>query len=558
MSACSSSDGDDASKDDRASTTTEADPSAPCPTEVDADAFASADELRELLTEFNAFGLRSPGSDAHEASLDWLGEQLGDVPGMEVEWDEYEMDRWQPTTEAAGDTPGRDLAAAGGLTIDEGGSPEAVDVIGAVPFTLPTGPDGARGELVHLAVDEEITAANSAGKIVVQDIPHNALPGSVFDLIDHYTTGDIDLEADYDRPYLRPLDQALTDAGTAGAAGVILVWDAPTDQLSGYWDPHTGTRFQVPAVFLGSDQAATVEAAAEQGATAAVTVQAEWDKAPTRNLIATLPGRSRERIVVNTNTDSVNWVQENGNIAAVALARYLGSLPETCRERDIQFALTSNHLGFTGDGTFRYGPQLDEDYDDGTVAFVMAPEHLGTNEILPIEGDPEGRLEFTGEPELFAWSAPEESPVLVKASVDAVKRRKLPKTAVLKGVGIPEDTHIPSVCSQGGLGPTSTGCSSRPSPASAGPGPCGRLSSARTPSTTTTCGTRSSPSATSPSSSTTSHSRRSPATTPRCARSGRRGPRPATSPRRRRWLRPRSRRGPVRARRSGRPAPAGR
>ena len=125
-------------------------------------------------------------------------------------------------------------------------------MIGAVPFTLPTGPDGASGELVHLAVDEEITAANAAGKIVVQDIPHNALPGSVFDLIGHYTTDDIDPGADYDRPYLRPLDQALTDAGTAGAAGVILVWDAPTDQLSGYWDPHTGTRFQVPAVFLGS------------------------------------------------------------------------------------------------------------------------------------------------------------------------------------------------------------------------------------------------------------------------------------------------------------------
>ena len=33
-----------------------------------------------------------------------------------------------------------------------------------------------------------------------------------------------------------------------------------------------------------------------------------------------------------------------------------------------------------------------------------------------------------------------------------MKRRKLPKTAVLKGVGIPEDTHIPSICSQGGLG----------------------------------------------------------------------------------------------------------
>lgn len=118
----------------------------------------------------------------------------------------------------------------------------------------------------------------------------------------------------------------------------------------------------------------------------------------------------------------------------------------------MQFALTSNHLGFSGDGTFRYGPELDEAYDEGTVAFVMAPEHLGTREILPIEGDAEGRLEFTGEGELFAWSAPEESPALVQASVDAVQRRGLTRTAVLQGVGVPSDAQIPSICSQGGLG----------------------------------------------------------------------------------------------------------
>ncbi|MCB1028641.1 MAG: hypothetical protein KDB24_12870, partial [Microthrixaceae bacterium] len=226
---------------------------------------------------------------------------------------------------------------------------------------------------------------------------------------------------------------------------------APTDQLRGYWDPHSGTRFRVPAVYVGSDHAGElVRAAAGDAATATVTVRAEWDRAPTRNLIATLPGQSRERIVVNTNTDSVNWVQENGNVAAIALARYLGSLPEACRPRDVQFALTSNHLGFTDDGTFRYGPELDEDFDRGTVAFVMAPEHLGARELLPT-GDA-GRLEFTGKSELFAWSAPEESPALVAASVAAVKRRNLDRTAVLQGVGVPSDDQVPGICSQGGLG----------------------------------------------------------------------------------------------------------
>lgn len=421
-----------------------------CPDVVDADRFASAEDLRALLTEFNAFGLRSPGSEQHEASLDWLASELSAVPGMEVEWDEYTIDRWQPTPEAPGDLPGRDLAAAGGLTIDTAAGAETIPVAGAVPFTAPTPDGGVSGPLVYLAADEEITAENAAGKIVVREIPHNSLPYGAFDALGHYTTDDLPTEGDYDRPYLRQLDQILIDAGIAGAAGVVLVWDAPTDQMRGYWDPHTGTRFLVPAVYVGNDDLAMLQEAAAVGATAHVVVQAEWDEAPTRNLIATLPGQSRERIVVNTNTDSVTWVQENGNVAAVALARYLGGLSIECRPRDVQFALTSNHLGFTGDGTFRYGPQLDEDFDAGTVAFVMALEHLGSRELLPT--GPGGRLELSGEGDVFAWSAPVESPVLVQASIDAVQGRGLERTAVLEGVGVPVPDQVPAICSQGGLG----------------------------------------------------------------------------------------------------------
>jgi hypothetical protein len=421
-----------------------------CPTTVDADEFASAADLRDLLAEFNRFGLRSPGSEQHEASLDWLADELADVPDMEIEWDEYAIDRWQPTPDAPGDTPGRDLEAAGGLTVVRAGNEEELPVIGAVPFSLPTTEEGSGGPLAFIPLDQEITAANAAGKVVVREIPHSSIPYPALSAIGHEVTDDLPTEGDYDRPYTRPLDKILTDAGKADAAGVVLVWDAPTDQLRGYWDPHTGTRFHVPAVYAGLDQLAALKELASSGAPAQVVVRAEWDVAPTRNLIATLPGRSRERIVVNTNTDSVNWVQENGVVAALALARYLGGLPDACRRRDVQFALTTNHLGFTTDGTFRYGPQLDEDMDAGTVAFVMAIEHLGAREILPT--GPDNRLELTGKGDMFAWSAPEESPVLVEASLDAVERRDLDRTAVLKGVGAPSGDHLPSICSQGGLG----------------------------------------------------------------------------------------------------------
>lgn len=446
LGACSSSDDDDSPSTSESA----ADGPSDCPTRVDADRFTSAEELRDLAAEFNDFGMRSPASDQHEASLDWIADLLAEVPGMEVEWDEFTIDRWQPTTEAPGETPGRDLAEAGGLVVTTDDGEEEVPVIGAVPFSLPTDDDGATGELVHIPEDEEVTPDNAEGRIVVREVPTSVLPYDVFEDISHYLTDDLPEEGDYDRPYLRPLNELLIEAGQAGAAGLIMVWDAPTDQLRGYWDPHTGTRFQVPSVFLGSDEADRILALADEGASARIDVRAEWDEAPTRNLIATLPGQSDERIVVNTNTDSVTWIQENGVIAAVALARYFGDLPEECRARTIEFGLTSNHLGLVTDGAARYSEQLQEDLEeDGTVAFVMVPEHLGAREILPAE---DGRLEYTGEGDTLAWSAPPESPTLVDASVEAVEGRDLDRTAVLEGVGVPDEEQVPSICSQGGLG----------------------------------------------------------------------------------------------------------
>lgn len=415
-----------------------------CPATVDASAFTTAGRLRSELRAFNAFGLRSPGSDAGEASLDWLGDRFAAIPGVTVRWDGYAIDRWQPTPDAPGRAPGRDLAAAGSLRLPGGD----VEVIGAVPFAAPTGDEGVTAPLVHIPSGEAITAANAAGRIVVRDIPHSTAPWAGIVAISHHATRDLPRAGDYDRPYARSIDDPLLAAGRAGAAGIVLQWDAPTDQMRGYWDPHSGLRFEVPGVYVGSDHAPEVVAAAERGDPATITVRAAWDRARTRNLSATLPGLSRERIILTANSDSVTWVQEDGTIGALALLRHFASLPRRCRPRTIEVQLTASHLAMASDGSNRVVSRLDEDYDRGTVAFVVALEHLGSREIEP---GAHGRLHFTGRAEFLSWSAPTESPALVEASVAAVKRRRLPRTAVFIGTGGFGGPR-PSVCSQGGLG----------------------------------------------------------------------------------------------------------
>jgi len=246
-----------------------------CPTTVDVDAFASPEELRDLTAEFNRFGLRSPASDQHEASIDWLARELDRVRHLRIEWDEYEIDRWQPTTEASGRTPGRDLAAAGVLTVVDNGSEQEIPVIGAVPFTLPTTEDGMSGPLTYIPADQPITEANAAGRVVIRELPHVAIPYPTLRSLGHHVTDDVPAEGAFDRPYARALDSVLIDAGKAHAAGVVMVWDAPTDQLRGYWDPHTGTRFHVPGVYVGIDQLAALQELAAAGTTGQVVVRAE-------------------------------------------------------------------------------------------------------------------------------------------------------------------------------------------------------------------------------------------------------------------------------------------
>ena len=186
-------------------------------------------------------------------------------------------------------------------------------------------------------------------------------------LIGEYITPDLASQTgNYDRPFLgeRPQHEELLDASRAGAAGVIYTFDLPREQIAGYGDPHTGTIFKVPAVYAAGDTAAQLKAlAAEGGNSARVAVRAKVERDKTRNLIATLPGKSRERTALFTNTDGQSWVQENGVSGLIAFARYYAELPLRCRPRTLEIAFTSAHDAVIVDGAARYAQRLDDQYD---------------------------------------------------------------------------------------------------------------------------------------------------------------------------------------------------
>jgi len=425
---------------------------ASCPGAVDDAVFAGKAQLRKLVEQENSFGARILGSSAHNKTLDWIKDEARDIDGFKVRTGPYKVYRWLPRTRMK-DGPGLDIGRAGAISVAQpDGSTVNVPDAGAVHWSKPTGKRGQGGPLVYLGPDEDITAANAAGKVVIRDFPSSSLPYGAFGFVGLYVTPDLASETgDYARPYLNSLQDELLAAGRAGAAGVILAFDLPRKQVRGYYDPHTGTIYSVPGVFVGGSEAEQLKALAAKGGSASVAVRARVDRAKTRNVIATLPGRSREKIALMANTDGNSWVQENGVAGMLALGRYHASLPMRCRPRTLELAFTSAHDAIVEDGAERYSARLNAEYEAGEVAFGFAIEHLGTREILPAGEGAGGQLAFTGVGEPFLFAAGD-SDVLRQTAVAVTQNRNLDRTAVLRGIGVPVQGQVPPICSMGGLG----------------------------------------------------------------------------------------------------------
>lgn len=421
-----------------------------CPAYVNASKFTTTSQLQQDTAKFNSFGPRILGSSSHNKAISWLESQARAI-GMKTRSRYYRPYAWLPKT-GFRNKPGLDISKAGGITVKKAdGSTVKVADAGAVHWSRPTSPGGEGGPLVYLPPDEDITAANSAGKVIIRDFETGSIPFGVLKaLLSLYTTPDLDGYTDYVRPYLSPnLHEDQMAASAAGARGVIFVFDLPQKQVSGYYDPHLGVIYRQPAVFVGRTQVDQLKALAAAGSSARVIVQAKLARKKTRNLIATIPGKSKEKMVMVANTDGNSWVQENGVIGMLAIARYYAKLPLSCRPRTLEMVFSTAHDSVREDGLRPWNYRLDKK----KTVFGFAIEHLGTREMMPVGEGAAKHLEFTGvnDPALFGAG---DSQALRDAAVDVTKHRNLDHTAVLKGLGIPNPGQAPSICSMGGLGNT--------------------------------------------------------------------------------------------------------
>ena len=208
----------------------------------------------------------------------------------------------------------------------------------------------------------------------------------------------------------------------------------------------------MPAVFVGIDEGEQLRRLAKEGAEARIATDAAKSKPTAPNLVASLPGAQGHRTFLQSHTDGMTWVQDNGPVAILALVKYFARLPRECRPT-LEILLTAGHLTLTEgyNASEHEAERLDHEFDSGTVGAVLTLEHLGTRAIEAFPrggGRPGSELRYDGRPEPAIFSV-SESPRLAEAVVGAVQRSGTERTAVLRNVGAPSAT-IPPNCLPGG------------------------------------------------------------------------------------------------------------
>ena len=169
---------------------------------------------------------------------------------------------------------------------------------------------GRSGELIYPPSGVQITEAAVKGKAVLRDSLAHIIPYYMIFLPSYSKTADLngDLVESYGRPNLAdmPLKGELIAAGVASAVGIIIMLNVERRFVDSYFEPHHVVHYRLPAMFVGADEASLLKAAAACSPIATLSVDSEVAMVPIRNVFATLPGQTSEKVIFQSHTDVRN------------------------------------------------------------------------------------------------------------------------------------------------------------------------------------------------------------------------------------------------------------
>lgn len=408
----------------------------------------SKNEMLKGIKMMNSFGSRITGSKGQLDFIRYLKDEIKNMD-LEVYSDPFFFKKWE-VKEAS-------------LSLYGYNGPEEIEISSVFPYSGETKDTGITSELVYSVGDKIYGVKDKIAVVEVTEL--SELPSELaFDKRSSYPD-EVTLPENYTGPVATTFVKFTYSriAKLRGARAIIFIWKGINDEcVKGQYLPFILDYQGIPAVWLGEKEGRKVIEAAIAHRTATITLTADTKRhAYTETFYCMLPGKSdKESVIINTHTDGVNCVEENGPIALLQLIKTLKEIP---LERTHIFVFVTGHFrlpifrDITGGGIQATSKWLamHRDLWDGKSGHLKAVagvsiEHLGCMEWAESDGE----YKATGEiqTELVYTGNVEVNDIYM----DNVRDRKLVKTMTLRGhnllhfgegqplfnVGIPEISTV--------------------------------------------------------------------------------------------------------------------
>jgi hypothetical protein len=391
-----------------------------------------SDEIFEYVKALTSLGARVPGTQAHRKATQYLTKTLNGFGLENVHTVNSNTILW---------TASRWGLAVGGIKMDSHYMTHSFETGETGVFATPEG--GLQAEIVYVGEGDESDFRNVdvRGKIVVSDVVFGKVPISLvkfagYLFYDPYKT--IPLLSSKLNPYsANTYPYNYYNAMKNGAVGFVGI-------LSDYIDScrynnedysYLGGPMKLPGLWVSKSGGEQLKKQIAAGyANAVMTLVGERKTVLGNAVVATLPGKSKETILVHSHFDSstTGAVEDaSGTSIVLALAKYFSQIPAEDRDKTILFALMDTH--FTDYDTH---DAFIAAYIDGksNILADVCIEHIANEYITGKDGNyaltglPEPRIIFVSK-----------SAALVKITKEEIVRHKYGRTVVLPATILGED-----------------------------------------------------------------------------------------------------------------------
>ncbi|CAH1208486.1 hypothetical protein PAECIP111892_03119 [Paenibacillus auburnensis] len=382
------------------------------------------DEIFSWVEKLTKMGVRLPGTKAHEEAVNFVKSKFEEFKLENVHTESADTILW---------TASEWGLKVSGKTIDSYFMTHSFDTGNMGAFATPDG--GLNSEIVYVGegTENDFKKIDVKGKIVVADVEMGSVPTGLAKLAGHLyydPNKTLSLFSSRIDPYsANTYPDNYYNALNNGAVGFVGILSnyIESNQFNNEDYSYLNGPMKIPGLWISKSAGKQVKEMIAKGSTdASITLVGERKTVQGSAVVAYLPGKSKETILVHSHHDSSTpgGVEDaSGTSVVLALAKFYSQIPQEDREKTIIFTTMDTH--FTG---YQVHDEFIANHLQGqdNILVDVAVEHIA-KEVVE---DENGNIEFTGEVEprvVFISDADS----LIDITKEEIVRHRLDRSMIL-------------------------------------------------------------------------------------------------------------------------------